>query len=126
VLLRWFLFACVAAFALGLQSEARADPIADCAVVMGKEVPGDSNAELRAGCTCQLAFLKAHLAAPEYVFWTQQLAIMGNKTMEDAERNQLMLRLLSQRGVGPMMTRIANAAQAALDPCRLETWKKSR
>ena len=69
---------------------------------------------------------ETRFAAPEYVFWTQQLAIMGNKNMEDAERNQLMLRLLSQRGVGGMMQRIADAAQAALDPCHLDSWKKSR
>ena len=124
--LRCFLFAGIAALGLGWQNEARADPVADCAVVMGKEVPADSAAELRAGCTCQLAFIKAHLLAPEYVFWTQQLAIMGDQKMEDAERNQLMLRLLSQRGVPQMMNRIADAAQAALDPCHLERWQKSR
>lgn len=111
--------------ALTWQSNARADPVDDCMVMMAKEQPSDSNAELRAGCTCQLGYIKAHVAPPDYVFWTQQLAIMGSKTMADADRNRLLLQLLRQRGVGAMMQRIADAAQAALPPCRLERWGRN-
>ena len=115
---------CLAVLGLSLVWPAKADatPVDDCVGMMHNELADEPLPALKAGCTCELNYLKAHLMPDNYAFWLKQIAVMGNPKLEPGQRNSGMMQLLSQRNSGIAMSQIADASEQARTACHLEHW----
>jgi hypothetical protein len=100
----------------------RPETVNHCIAHMQRELPNEPATSLKTGCTCQLTHIHDHVTAQDYSFWEAQLAIMGDDRAPQMQRTQNLMRLFQSRGAGGSMTRVADAAEAAIDACHLSTW----